>query len=390
MGSRCFFLRLHVWSMLILIAAGWSTVWADFRDGEQFDITKIVPMAILETFKELPLESLFYVYFDIVLNGTDYASSEAQNIEHGAINFLLTKGHLATVGVIDQSGLDDYDQDTLDTIRRFNNLSYQTSSSSVGARLDLDAFQHSIVSLKNLSTRISLVSTLPVFANIVEHYYFKREEFNSRGDSLQVQTDFALYTTHENACHNDFTIKNIIKDIQQRAQEHCDPEALQLLRDLHTTIEPEELWGLCHCCQQGIVFQGNTWCGIADFLTLKPVIRKIFGQQAESKKQRYIRLCKKHHEKSAPFFLSTEEKIAPLYFRAIEHAPPGCESIASIKRKTQWHIAQLRWIKETANMLCVGTTGIVSLCTLVGLVGLAAKPILKYRSDMFYDRLGRF
>ena len=142
MGSRCCsFLRLHVWSVLILIAAGWSTVWADFRDGEQFDIATITPMTILEAFQELPLESLFYVYFDTV-NKTEFFSSDEENIEHGAINFLLTKGHLATVGVIDQSGLDDYDQDTLDTIRRFNNLSYQNNPWNVGAYLAV--FQHSI------------------------------------------------------------------------------------------------------------------------------------------------------------------------------------------------------------------------------------------------------
>ena len=367
MRSRyCSFLRLHVWGVLILIAAGWSTVWADFRDGEEFDITKITPMVILETFKELPLESLFYVYFDTVKKIQLFI--DIGNFDYETRNFLLTKGYLATVGVIDQSRSYGYNQETLHTIQRFNNLNYRNQTWGLESRIAM--CYHSINCWKSPSKRISLASTLPVFANIVEQYYFEREDFEGRGVNMLDQMDMMLHMTYKNECHNDFTIENIIDDIRQRAEEHRDLKALQLWRELHTTIKPRELWGLCHCCQQGIVFQGNTWCGIADFLTLKPVIRKMFGQREESKNKRYIRLCKKHHEKSASCFLSTKEEAKPFCFRAIERVPIGCESIASIQRRTQWHIAQLRWIKETANMLCVGT-GIASFCTCVGLAKLA-------------------
>ena len=369
MGNRCcYFLRLHVWSVLILIAAGWSIVWADFRDGEQFDITTMTPMVIFEFFQELPLESLFYVYFDTV-NKTEFFSSHEDNFDYETENFLLTKGRLATVGVIDQNRSDGYDQDTLHAIQRFNNLSYQNNPWNVGSYIA--TCNHSIFSWKNLSKRISLVSVLPIFANIVEQYYFERKEFAVKDVYMQNQIDMMMHMTYENECRNDFTIKNIIEDIRQRAQEHHDQKALQLWRDLHTTITSRELWGLCHCCQQGVVFQGNTWCGIVDFLVLKPVIRKMFGQREEFKKQRYIRLCQKHHENFDYYLVCSKEAAKPFCFRAIEYAPGGCESIAAIKKRTQRHIAQLRSIKETANMLCVGTVGIASFCTFVGLAKLA-------------------
>ena len=379
MGSRCCsFLRLHVWSVLILIVAGWNIVWADFRDGEEFDITKITPMVILEIFQELPLESLFYVYFDTV-NKTelfsfleenfDYETNNEENFDYETENFLLTKGYLATVGVIDQSRSHGYDEDTLHTIQRFNNLNYPDKNCGYGSYIAM--CNHSVFCWKSPSKRISLAATLPVFANIVEQYYFEPEDFEGRGVHMLDQMDMMLHMIYENECHNDFTIKNIIDDIRQRAEEHRDPKALQLWRELHTTIKPRELWGLCHCCQQGIVFQGNTWCGITNFLTLKPVIRKMFGQREESKKQRYIRLCKKYHENFDAYCVRSEEEAKPFCFRAIEWAPPGCKDIAFIKGRTQWHIAQLRSIKETANMLCVGTASIASFCTCVGLAKLA-------------------
>ena len=369
MGNRCcFFSRLHVWSVLILIAVGWSTVWADFRDGEEFDIAKITSMDILEAFQELPLESLFYVYFDTVKK-TEFFSSDEENFDYETGNFLLTKGHLATVGVIAQNRSPDYDQDTLHGIQRFNNLSYQNNPWNVGSYIA--TCNHSIFSWKNLSKRISLVSVLPVFANIVEQYYFEREEFEVRGVNMLNQTDMMLHMAHEHGCRNDFTIKNIVEDIRQRVEEHHDPKALQLWHELHTTIQPKELWGLCHCCQRGFVFQGNTWCGIMDFLTLKPVIRKMFGQREESKNKRYIRLCKKYHENFDAYCVRSKEEAKPFCFRTIECVPPGCESIACIKGKTQWHIAQLRSIKETANMLSIGTASIASFCAFVGLAKLA-------------------
>ena len=89
----------------------------------------------------------------------------------------------------------------------------------------------------------------------MEQYYFERKEFDVSGGSMQVQMDLMLHMTHENACHNDFTIKNIVEDIRERAEECHNQKALQLWRDLHTTIKPEELWGLCHCCQQGVIFR---------------------------------------------------------------------------------------------------------------------------------------
>ena len=366
MGRKCCsLLCLHVWSVLILIVAGWNTVWADFRDGEPFDIAKITPMAILNAFQELPLESLFYIYFDTVLNEIDFSSSEKKIFDYEAGNFLLTKGRLATVGVIDQNYSHGYDEDTLHSVRRFNKLSYQISTWNLGSHITM--CQDSTCFCKNSSKRVSLVSTLPIFANIVEQYYFKREEFEDRGVGVLSHIELTCHMTGENKCHNHFTIKNIVEDILQRIEEHHDQKALQLWRDLHTIIKPKELWGGCDCCQQGLFFQGNTWCGVVNFLTLEPVTRKIFGQQEESKKQRYIRLCKKYHENSASCFLSTKKNISPLYFHAIECMPRGCKSIALIKERTQWHIAQLQSIKKTANMLCVGTASIASFCAFVGL-----------------------